>query len=918
MRTTSRRNRAAFLFAALSFSAGLTSAASAQDKPAPKANDPGSPGDAVAGPRGSSAAVPQKSAAASDAPDGKPKRPKIVLPKLLKFSPAAYPAEAKKQQVEGKVILTLRIDKTGKVLEAKVQDGAGYGFDEAAVQAAKGLLFSPATKDGKPIKARISFRYTFELSAIIKKPDKKALTLGGLEGNVLIGVTKSSLAGATVTFKRNSDGETFRASSDPKGRFRFTELSPGDYTLSIQASGYETLTSKEKVRAGETITVRYRLQLPTANDGVIDVVVEAERPPREVVRRTLQREEIDMIPGTRGDALRSLQSLPGVARPPFLAGLLIVRGSAPQDTITFVDGTDVPLIYHFGGLSSVIPTEVLDKIDFYPGNFSSKYGRAMGGIVDVGLRSPKSDQLHGIAQIDLIDGRAMMEGPVPFTDKKWSFLVAGRRSWIDSWLGPVLEQTGAGVSQAPVYYDYQAILERKLDRGKFRIAFYGSDDAFRIFNDSPPAGEPAAAGELGLHTAFQRFQLIYDERITQRQRIRWMLAFGHDDLDFNIGNFFFNLNVYSFTNRLEYTNKIFKSLSLNAGLDLNGGQALVSLRLPDQPPPGQPPGAPFSTRPALQIDQERGFSRPAGYIEAEWTPTSRLRVVPGLRLDYAIDTGAVDFSPRVNARYQLVKGKRNTTIKAGLGLYHQPPQFRESIEPLGTPGLDSNRATHVGAGVEQDITKQLDVSSEFFYKYYDKLIVGSAAGGFDNLGTGYAFGGEVLLRYKPDKRFFGWLAYTLSRSVRDSGPGTENTLASFDQTHNLTVLGSYKIGAGWTLGARFRLGSGNLTTPNVCDPESSDCDPNRINSVYYAPTGTYIAIPAGSTSSERLPLFHQLDIRADKKWQFKSWALSLYVDIQNVYNNQARESLSYNYNFTERTFVDGLPILPSFGLRGQF
>src|SRR5688572_13336921 len=74
-----------------------------------------------------------------------------------------------------------------------------------------------------------------------------------------------------------------------------------------------------------------------------------------------------------------------------LAGLLIVRGSAPNGTGYYVDGGDVPLIYHFGGLSSVVPTELLDRIDFYPGNFSARYGRVMGGIVDVALLSPNTE-----------------------------------------------------------------------------------------------------------------------------------------------------------------------------------------------------------------------------------------------------------------------------------------------------------------------------------------------------------------------------------------------------------------------------------------------------------------------------------------------------------------------------------------------
>ena len=92
--------------------------------------------------------------------------------------------------------------------------------------------------------------------------------------------------------------------------------------------------------------------------------------------------------------------------------MLIVRGSSPNDTAVFVDGTDIPMVYHFGGLSSVIPTEMLEKLDFYPGNFGPQYGRAMGGVVDVGVRSPRKDHLGGLLQFDLIDGRLLVEGPL--------------------------------------------------------------------------------------------------------------------------------------------------------------------------------------------------------------------------------------------------------------------------------------------------------------------------------------------------------------------------------------------------------------------------------------------------------------------------------------------------------------------------
>src|SRR6185369_10736410 len=104
-------------------------------------------------------------------------------------------------------------------------------------------------------------------------------------------------------------------------------------------------------------------------------------------------------------------------------------------------------------------------------------------------------------------------------------------------------------------------------------------------------------------------------------------------------------------------------------------------------------------------------------------------------------------------------------------------------------------------------------------------------------GVGYVVGSEVLIKYKPDDRFFGWLAYTLSRSIRSDGLGQPERLVQFDQTHILTVLGSYRLGNGWEFGARFPLISGNLITPNVCDASSSACDPNRTSALWHAPSG---------------------------------------------------------------------------------
>ncbi|NUP10525.1 MAG: TonB-dependent receptor [Polyangiaceae bacterium] len=874
-------------------------------------------------PRGESGAV-KKEEAQDQPPASGP-----VLPRIVKYVAPVYPPEAKAKGVEAKVVVQLDIDKAGKVTDVQVLSPAGHGFDEAAVAAGKLLEFTPAQDaTGKIVASRIQFRFTFELGEEqpTDQPTDEPSDVQGLSGTVVgqpseaqpgAATEEVPIPGAKVTLTPR-DGTAARVlETDAEGRFDFGELPVGSYDVKVEAEGYSSSDLVEEITAGASSQVKYRVFVAT---GGVEVTVRGERPPREVVKRTLSKREINRIPGTNGDALRSIQNLPGVARPPAIIGLLLVRGSGPADTQTFIDGTPVPLIYHFGGLSSVVPTEMLDKIDFYPGNFGAEYGRVMGGIVDVGLRKPKDDGYHGLVQTDLIDTRAMVQGPIA---DGWTFAVAGRRSYLDAWLGPTLEAAGAGVTQAPVYWDYQALLEHNSAKaGRFRFGFFGSDDSLELLLEDPAPGEPALSGSAGLKTAFQRIQLLYERDLGKSDKIRAVGAFGHDELGFSLGPLYFFLDVLSYNTRAEWTHEFSKAVKLNAGFDIFSGVGNVRLRLPEQNTrPGEPPNQPFSTRPFRELEQSEAAIQSALYTELELEPAPGIRLVPGVRLDYTSFGEEFTFSPRFSGRFGLRREFPKTTLKTGIGVYHQPPSFQQAIPPLGTEGVKSNRAIHYALGLEQEITPQVDASAEGFVKQLDNQIVGNAAENgaglvYTNSGRGYAAGGEFLIRYKPDERFFGWLAYTLSRSVRQNAPGEEEFLVNFDQTHILTVLGSVKLGHGWEIGSRFRLVSGNIIDPIVCDPQIVGCNPLRTNALFHGASGAYTPIPIGN-NSERLPLFHSLDIRVDKKWKFKYWAFSIYLDVQNVYNNQNPEAVGYNFNYTARQYVNGLPILPSLGIRGD-
>lgn len=828
---------------------------------------------------------------------------KLVAPKLLEDPGAEYPRQALLDGVRETVtvILSIDLDAAGKVLKTAVVTPQGHGFDEAALKAAEGLRFEPATRDGTPIPARIKHKYEFKVPS------------ASLTVRVLSAENDKPIAGAVVRIERTADAVPDAEASQPTmgpsaadGAFP-SELRAGKYTLQVTApEGFvDAEASTLELAAGESQAVVVRLSLkptakPAAGDEAVTVIrARSKRPAREVTKRTLEQRELSRIPGTGGDALRAITYLPGVARPPGFAGLLIVRGSAPQDTTVYVDGTPIPLIYHFGGLSSVVPTEMIDKLDFYPGNFSSQYGRAMGGIVDVALRDPKSDRLHVMGQVDLIDARAMAEGPIGKSG--WRFSVAGRRSWVDTWLGPVLEATGSGVTAAPVYYDGQAVLEKQWgDKHDLRFAFFGSSDNLKLLLKSASGSAPALTGGVGFSTAFWRAQARYKYKLSETAEWKNTAAFGTDSISFSLGDNYLDITSHPLTLRSEVTEKLSKRVSWNTGMDWFYAPYSVSIRLPPLPRPGEPPAGPFGSQPARTANEDGTQYRPGLYTEFELTPWKGGRLVTGARLDYTKETKSWDPAPRFVARQDLTYGAgKRTTVKGGIGLFRQAPQPQETNAVFGQPGLTSNRALHYTLGIEREFTPQIEASVEGFYRDLDNLVVQ----GMGNSGSGYSMGIETLIRYKPDDHFFGFIAYTLSRSMRRDSDTSPLRLFQYDQTHILTATGSYRLGKGWELGASLRLVSGSMVTP-------------RQYGFFDGTVGAYSAI-AYPFNGQRLPMFKKIDIRVDKAWTYKTWTLRTYLDLQNATNQDNPESISYNYNSTQSQYGAGLPIIPSIGVRGE-
>jgi TonB family protein len=842
-------------------------------------------------------------AAAQEPPAEQPAAQKLQAPVLVTFEQAPYPEEAFAQKLTGDVVLQLDIDADGHVTAAEIKTPAGHGFDEAARTAALRFVFRPAMRGGEAIPSRILYRYSFTLKEAPAPAEPPPAPPARLSGRVRIGEGDEPIAAARVLL-RFADGTQASVETDATGAWSMADVPPGPVTVHVEAPGFSPWDGRETVQSGESLEVVYRLH--TA--GMLEVTVRGKKQDREVTKRTIERKELALVPGTGGDALKAIQTMPSVARAPGIGGVLIVRGSSPNGTAMFVDGTFVPNIYHFGGLTSVIPTEMIEAIDFFPGNFSAKYGRVTGGIVDVRLREMENDgRYHGLAQADFIDARLMLRGPVPLADG-WTFEIAGRRSYVDAWLGPVLEGS-VGLKTAPVYYDWQAFAETKpTARSTFRLGFFGSDDRLAMVLKDTDAQDPGFGNSFSDHTGMMRLQALYKNAVSDRFSVSGSAAVGMEKENVAFGSMFIDFDYVPVMVRGQVEYKPVDRVTMRAGPDLIYYHASGKVRATQPPDPGTPDPGPYSTAPLLSFDSSMAWSAPAAFAEIEMLPTDRAKLLLGVRADYLNRTEGVDVSPRFNLRYDLVSGFPRTTLKGGVGLFSEPPQPDQVMPVYGSPGLHWNKSVHYSAGLEQELSEEVDLSVEGFYKDLSDLVVRVPAGGgslgYKNAGDGKVIGAETLLRWKPARRFFGWIAYTLSRSTRHDGPGEPERMFAYDQTHILTVLGSYDLGRGWQAGGRFRYVSGNPYTP---------C----LGGVLQAGAGVY-ACRSGPLYSERMPPFTQLDLRVDKTWSFEAWKLTTYLDVQNVYNRANPEAVLYNYNFTQTRYQAGLPIIPSLGVRGEF
>ena len=400
----------------------------------------------------------------------------LVPPQLVQPSPAAYPEDA---GVGGDVELLLTIDTTGAVTDITVQSSVGQAFTDAALLAAHGLVFEPATQHGEPVAVVLAYRYRFVSPVVLSVDAGEPSLLGKLSGRVLTRGTRETISLAQIGLE---DGGITTVETDADGRFSL-EIPTGPQRVLVTASGHVKRVFKENLSRGQTVEVLYRLTRTFSRP--YETIVRGQVDRAELSRITLSGAELHEVAGTNGEPLRVIMLLPGVVTPASGLNYPVVRGALPAATGFYLDGVNVPQLYHLLAGGSVVHPDFIESIDFYPANAPTRFGRISGGVISAQVAKARDDRVHFSVSPDLLQTAAFVEVPIEKTGT--NITVGGHISYA-AWLLAALSGAGAfGPGITPVFesWDYQARIEQKVGKGNVRLLAFGSSDLVGTRNKDP-------------------------------------------------------------------------------------------------------------------------------------------------------------------------------------------------------------------------------------------------------------------------------------------------------------------------------------------------------------------------------------------------------------------------------------------------
>lgn len=685
------------------------------------------------------------------------------------------------------------------------------------------------------------------------------------------------------------------------GTVQIAEIASGNYNFEIVAEGYDSnFLNDINVVPNQNLTFSVGLNASAKQIQEVTITKKAYKTTAEspVSLRNITAEEVQKNAGSNRDVSKAILSFPGVGSTATFRNDLFIRGGSSAENKFYIDGIEVPTINHFqtqgasGGPRGIITVDFIKDVDFYSGAFPARRNGVMSSLFEFNLKQARKDKLGYKAVIGLDDMQLMVDGPLS-KDQSWSGLFSVRKSNLQI-LFKALD-----LPFLPSYYDATFKVSKKFKSGdELYFLGIGAIDEFKFNLEA----EPTLANLTILDRLPVAPQWNYTFGAGYRHLVEngnWLFTLSRNMLDNKAKKYFRNIetpeNLLTDYHSQEIENKFradrnFKigETQISSGANLNFGKYYNQSLLKSVTQNGTVADEYLSE---INVNQYGLYAQAAQKFFDD-----KLNVSAGFRIDasdYSEKTNnpLEQFSPRLSLSYRM---NENWALNFNTGVFYQLPAytalgFVENENFINKSTLKYIKNSHLVGGVEYNGKNNLRITAETYYKKYknypfslrNQISLANIGADFgvigveplDSRGFGETYGVELLVQKRTLNNFYGIAAYTFGHSKFSNSEG--NLLpSSWDSRHILTLTAGKYFKRNWNLGARFRLQSGLPETPY-------DLSRSQLVSVWNisnSPVQNFTLL-----NSQRGNLVHQLDLRAEKKWIFKKWQFTLYVDVVNAY-----------------------------------
>ena len=764
-----------------------------------------------------------------------------------------------------------------------------------------------------------------------------AQNAGDIKGRIIDQHIKQPLESANISVL----GTRYGATTDEHGFFTISNLKENVYTLQIHYIGYseKIVTDVLVVRNKITDLNEIELVVSPIETEAVEVLPEITTIP--ISHQSLQREEIRKSPGTGGDVLRAVGSLPGVSTSDGEFAAMSVRGGGIYDNLILIDNIPFEKINHFeggsreqetqGGRYSVFTEGLIEKASFYGGGFSSKYGGKSSSVLDLQVKEGNTESFTVDGIYNLLGLELNYDGP-SYLFNNTSMVVNYRNFDMESVLEMADEQDFGDPSMSDLIIKTTTALSpnQKLNL----IGLYSKDRIIRD-TDNIMKGEDLVENDIWdidekrwlyganwrVLTSKNSVQLntLYYRGNSKKRSIGYTWSaeenggFPKEKRDLfsrkNVG--LQNQKEAEIGLKSDINYAFSKHSHLNFGLDVysidldynyaqNGPDTLYEFY-----------SSPVNVAEKLTILQpentEYTFNKRAihasVYSQFE-TRLSSYTLISGVRYSYNGFNKKSLLSPRFQLKKQF---GTYTTLNFGTGIFYQKPRFVYLAASGKEDRLEEEKSVHYILGLNHLISKDLKFNIEGYFKTYHNLIVPSSFAGktYLNKGDGWSSGVDVMLSKRFSENYYGQLTYSYSKSKRNDHDGLGEYDAPLNLSHNLTFRLGYEIDKSWYISARWKYSTGK--------PKSAF----NVHQIQLENGSLRYAKEITGKNTLRVDDFHNLSIRADYRKQFGFLALVTFLELDNIYNKQN----IYEDRFSELTGKEkglGFGFLPNFGFKLEF